>query len=171
MGIIQLLDKMHDFYIFLLHLLAMNIPSGRIKRICYHLRGSNIGKNVDIASGVFMEEIFAHFISIEDNVDIGPNVIIVTHDSSYHCLDPEIPIICREVKIKKNAYIGAGAIILPGVTIGEYSVVGAGAVITKDVEPYTIVAGVPGKKIGDVKSRFDKYIGNNKEYKDPYRRG
>ena len=170
MGIIRSFDKIHDVYIFLLHLAAMNIPLGRIKKFCYHLRGSKIGKNVDIASGVYMEESFAQFITIEDNVDIGPNVIIVAHDSSYCCFDPEIPIICREVKIKKNAYIGAGAIILPGVTIGEYSIVGAGAVITKDVEPYTIVAGIPGEKIGDAKSRFDKYIANNPDYRNSYRK-
>ena len=50
-----------------------------------------------------------------------------------------------------DCWIGAGVIILSGVTIGECSVVGAGAVVTKDVEPYTIVAGVPARKIKDIK--------------------
>ena len=54
------------------------------------------------------------------------------------------------VKIGNDCWIGAGVIILSGVTIGECSVVGAGAVVTKDVEPYTIVAGVPAKKIKDI---------------------
>ena len=49
--------------------------------------------------------------------------------------------------IKRGAWIGAGAIILPNVTIGERAVVGAGAVVTKDVPPYTVVAGVPAKEI------------------------
>lgn len=55
------------------------------------------------------------------------------------------------VKIKDDVWIGAGAIILSGVTIGECSVIGAGAVVTKDVEPYTVVAGVPARKIKDIK--------------------
>ncbi|MBZ4646302.1 MAG: galactoside-O-acetyltransferase, partial [Clostridia bacterium] len=49
-----------------------------------------------------------------------------------------------------DAWIGAGAIIMPDVHIGEGSVVGAGSVVTKDVGPFTIVAGVPARKIGDV---------------------
>ena len=53
------------------------------------------------------------------------------------------------VDIGAKAFVGAGATILPGVTIGEGAVIGAGAVVTHDVEPWTIVAGVPASKIGD----------------------
>ena len=53
----------------------------------------------------------------------------------------------KPITVKSHAWIGYGAKILPGVTVGEYSIVGAGAVVTKDVEPYTIVAGVPAKLI------------------------
>lgn len=162
----RLLKQIRDLYIFCFHVIAMNMPFGRIKRLCYRMRGSKIAKNVDIASGVFMDDLFPEYISIEENVDIGPNVIIVTHDSSFCCFDPERDVICKEVLIKKNVYIGAGAIILPGIIIGEYAVVGAGAVITKDVDPYSIVAGVPGKKIGDVKRRFSKYFEDNKKVLD-----
>ena len=52
------------------------------------------------------------------------------------------------IKIKDGAWIGAGAIVLPGVTVGRKSIVGAGAVVTKDVPDYTIVAGNPAKMIG-----------------------
>lgn len=54
------------------------------------------------------------------------------------------------VRIEDDCWIGAGAIILNGVTIGKGSVVGAGAVVTKDVAPYTIVAGNPARKIKDI---------------------
>jgi acetyltransferase-like isoleucine patch superfamily enzyme len=64
------------------------------------------------------------------------------------------------VYIKKGAWIGAGAILLPGVTIGEYSLVAAGAVVTKDVLPYTMVAGVPAKVIKELKEELDE----QKEY-------
>lgn len=137
----------------------MNIPFGRLKRMLYRLRGTEIGKGVDISTGVFIEESFPHLITIEDNVDIGPNVIIVAHDSSYHCIQPDISLICKKVIIKRNAYIGAGAIILPGVTIGEYSIVAAGAVVRKDVPPWTVVAGVPARVIGTVEQRLLNYKG------------
>jgi acetyltransferase-like isoleucine patch superfamily enzyme len=53
------------------------------------------------------------------------------------------------VDVGAKAFIGSGAIVMPGLTIGEGAVVGAGAVVTHDVEPWTIVAGVPARKIGD----------------------
>jgi len=148
--------KISDAYLCILHILAMNIPFGRVKRTLYRLRGTKIGKGVDISSGVFIEESFPHLVTIEDNVDIGPNVIIVAHDSSYHCVQPDIPLILKRVTIKRNAYIGAGAIILPGVTIGERAIVAAGAVVTKDVPPRTIVAGVPARVIGTVDDALAK---------------
>ena len=148
--------KISDAYLCILHILAMNIPFGRVKRTLYRLRGTKIGKGVDISSGVFIEESFPHLVTIEDNVDIGPNVIIVAHDSNYHCVQPDIPLILKRVTIKRNAYIGAGAIILPGVTIGERAIVAAGAVVTKDVPPRTIVAGVPARVIGTVDDALAK---------------
>jgi acetyltransferase-like isoleucine patch superfamily enzyme len=157
----RLYEKLFDAYLCALHFLAMHVPFGRVKRLLYRLRGTRIGKGVDISTGVFIEESFPHMITIEDNVDIGPNVIIAAHDSSYHCIQPDIPLICKEVIIKRNAYIGAGAIILPGVTIGEYSIVAAGAVVTKDVPPRSVVAGVPAKVIGTVDEFLFKF--NNKE--------
>jgi len=58
---------------------------------------------------------------------------------------------CNPVHIGRNAWIGVGAIILPGVTIGENAVVAAGAVVTKDVAPNTIVGGNPAKLIKTIK--------------------
>lgn len=141
----------------LLHVLAMNAPHDSLSKIFYKLRGTRIGQNVGIAQGVFIEEARPHLVTIEDNVNIGPKAIIVAHDSSYHCIDPEIPIIAGRVTIKRNAYIGAGAVILPGVTIGEYSIVAAGSVVTKDVPPRAIVAGVPAKIISTVDDALSKF--------------
>ncbi len=57
------------------------------------------------------------------------------------------PRVTGPIRVCRNAWIGAGAIVLPGVRIGECSVVGAGAVVTADVEPFTVVAGVPARLI------------------------
>lgn len=156
-------NKWSDACLLVLHLIAMVVPFGRIKKNLYRLRGTKIGKNVDISQLVFLEDISPSLITIEDFVDIGPNVTIVTHDSCLHCMDPEIPIQYNKVLIKRNSYIGAGVTILPNVTIGEFSIVGAGAVVTKDVPPFTIVAGVPARKIGTIEYKKEKYYNSNKK--------
>ena len=86
-------------------------------------------------------------IKIGNNVNISFGTIILTlqhdpHAPDFHCCG-------GPVNIEDNVWIGVNAIILPGVTIKEGAVVGAGAVVAKDVEAYTIVGGVPAKKIGD----------------------
>ncbi|HXW99091.1 MAG TPA: hypothetical protein VEI51_05160, partial [Methanomicrobiales archaeon] len=86
MNSMKFLEKLSFTYKTFLHIVAMNLPYGRINRSIYRLRGSKIGKNVQITHGVFLEEIYPELITIGDNVQIGPNVIIVTHDSSSHCI-------------------------------------------------------------------------------------
>lgn len=140
----------------------MNSPHDFWTIPLYRLRGTNIGNGVGIAQGTFIEESRPDLVTIEDGVNIGPKVIISAHDSSYHCVDPEIPIITKKVLIKRGVYIGAGSIILPGVTIGEYSIVAAGSVVTKDVLPRTIVAGVPAKVIGNVDEKLSELTNLNR---------
>ncbi|MGR6981617.1 DapH/DapD/GlmU-related protein [Testudinibacter sp. P27/CKL/0425] len=109
-----------------------------------HLR---IGKNVFINSGVMFTDLGG--ITLEDNVLIGPSANII---SVNHPLEPakRRGIILSPVHIGKNAWIGANATILPGVTVGENAVIAAGAVVTKDVPPNTVVASVPAKVIESI---------------------
>lgn len=110
-------------------------------------RNIRIGNNCSFNAGVFIQAY--HNVTIEDNVTLSPGCMIL--DSG---LDVD-SLVNKDVKkhiesfvlVKLGAWLGAGAIVLPGVTIGEYSIVGAGSVVTKDVEPYTIVAGNPAKVI------------------------
>lgn len=129
------------------HILAMYLPNIHLKRFFYRLRGTKLGKHVDIATMVFLEEAYPELITIKDNVDLGPGVIVVTHDSSCRCASPGMHLRKERVIIGRNVYIGAGAIILPGVTIGDNSIIGAGAVVTKDIPPNTVAVGVPAKVI------------------------
>ena len=80
-------------------------------------------------------------VVIEDDVMISAGSIIFAHDAS----SPKQAV--SRVLIKKSVYLGVGSIVLPGVTIGEGAVVGAGAVVTRDVQPHTVVVGVPAKPI------------------------
>lgn len=88
-------------------------------------------------------------ITIEDNTMLAANVQLISNN---HDLDERTVITCLPIHIKKNCWIGAGATILRGVTIGENSVVGAGSVVTKDVPDNVIVAGNPAKVIKYIKN-------------------
>lgn len=104
----------------------------------------NIGKNVFINHGCSFLDLGG--ITIEDDVLIGPNVQLITEN---HPIQPaeRKALDLKSILIKRNAWVGAGAIILPGVTVGENSVVAAGAVVTKDVPSNTVVGGVPARVI------------------------
>lgn len=108
----------------------------------------NIGKFTTIGKNVYINHACSFLdlgtISIGDDVLIGPKVNIITEG---HPLNPSErkALTAKAVVIKRNAWIGAGATILPGVTVGENAVVTAGAVVNKDVPDNVVVAGVPAK--------------------------
>ena len=101
-----------------------------------------IGRNVVVMPGCLMMS--AGGITIDDGAMIAANVQLISNN---HDLYERQIITCKPVHIGKNAWIGAGATILPGVTVGDNAVVGAASVVTKDVAPDTIVAGNPAKLI------------------------
>ncbi|KKG75747.1 hypothetical protein DU43_13600 [Methanosarcina mazei] len=119
--------------------------------------GFTIGKNTIIGPYCLLWSNYATItdnILIENNVVIGPNVTLigVSHQKEDIARYGKVVTTVKgKITIKNGSWIGAGSIILPNVTIHEGAIVGAGAVVTKDVEPYTIVAGVPARKIGMVK--------------------
>ncbi len=110
-------------------------------------RFTKLGKNVFINHACSFLDLGG--ITLEDDVLIGPKVNLVTEN---HPLNPadRRALICKPILIKRNAWIGAGATILPGVTIGENSVVAAGAVVSKDVPDNVVVGGVPAKFIKNI---------------------
>ncbi|HAR0596686.1 TPA: sugar O-acetyltransferase, partial [Enterococcus faecium] len=107
----------------------------------------SIGKNVFINRQVMFVDLGG--ICLEDSVLIGPRVNLITVN---HLTDPKERrgLLVKPIHIKKNAWIGAGATILPGVTIGENAIVAANATVTKDVPDNTIVAGIPAKIVKPV---------------------
>ncbi|TWP29441.1 sugar O-acetyltransferase [Apibacter muscae] len=107
-----------------------------------------LGKKVFINSGcMFMDR---GGITLEDGVFIGPNVSLITEN---HAEEPHLRhnVYTKPIYIKQNAWVGAGAIILPGITIGENAIVAAGSIVTKNVADNTIVAGNPAKPIRKIK--------------------
>jgi acetyltransferase-like isoleucine patch superfamily enzyme len=109
---------------------------------------TNFGRHIRIGKNVFINHACSFLdlggITIEDDVQIGPRVNLVTEN---HPIDPakRKHLDLKSIVIKRNAWIGAGVTILPGVTVGENSIVAAGAVVNNDVPDNTIVGGVPAK--------------------------
>lgn len=127
------------------------IPYSKIRVKVHRHRGVKIGKNVMIGPQVVIDDVFPNFVIIEDGVSLAANDYILTHSKplEYHRFLTESYV--APVIIKKNAWVAINVTILPGVTIGEGSIVAAGSVVTKDVPPFCMVAGAPAKVIREFK--------------------
>lgn len=120
-----------------------NAQIGSNCNICAHTLIENdviIGNNVTVKSGVFIWD-GSH---IEDDVFIGPNATFTNDVMPRSKVYPDV---FKGITVKRGASIGANATILPGIVIGEYAMIGAGAVVTKDVPSRAVVIGNPAKII------------------------
>ena len=109
---------------------------------------TNVGRNITLGKNVFINHACS-FLDLGGITIEEADVILITgsNTSENHPVDPVTrkTLEPSRVVVKNNAWIGAGATLLPGVTVGENSVVAAGAVVNKDVPPNTVVGGVPAK--------------------------
>ena len=136
-------------------LLAKNFPHFKVRLWGLKICGFQIGKQVYTGEDLLVVHIISerscHLI-IGDRVAIGPRVtLILSSDANWSKLMDQFDFIKSTIVLEDDCWIGAGVIIQPGVTIGKGAVVGSGAVVTKNVVSFTVVAGVPAKKIKDIK--------------------
>jgi acetyltransferase-like isoleucine patch superfamily enzyme len=139
---------------WILQFLASNSPSSNLAVIFQRARGVKIGRHVFIGPNVSIDLLYPDLITLEDYVSIGMNCMIFAHSNPTCSMEIKkyyYPRKVAPVRIKRGAWIPPGTIVLCGVTIGENSIVGAGSVVTKDIEPYTIAVGVPIKEIKKLK--------------------
>jgi acetyltransferase-like isoleucine patch superfamily enzyme len=145
---------------YLYYICARYAPVNKIRIVCLRkIRYIQIGKDCFIGPGITLTplggEYFEHTINkadkllrLGDRVGIGPNVSFIC--SSLPKKSWKLSKIYGKIApiiIDDDVWIGAGVIFLPGITVHQCSVVGAGSVVTKDVPPYTVVAGVPARPI------------------------
>lgn len=163
--------------IYLVNLLMALLPNSgcqKMKARLFRWAGVKVGRNVELFQGIKVQGIGE--LEIGDRAFIGHEVLFMLNEGSkviveeeavissrsmimtgFHPIEPEgNRIIGRDgtsstVRIGRGAAVLAGCQVLPGVTIGEMSLVAAGATVAKDVEPYTLVGGCPAKKIRDLK--------------------
>ncbi|KKS98597.1 MAG: acetyltransferase [Candidatus Gottesmanbacteria bacterium GW2011_GWA2_43_14] len=153
--------------------LASCIPSHLIRQFIYRLAGISLGRGstihmwcnfynpVNITIGedtIIGDNVFLDGRSellIGNHVDIASQVLI--YNSEHDVNSEDFSATLGTVKIEDYVFVGPRAIILPGVTVGRGAVVAAGAVVTRDVPPFTIAGGVPAKPIGERKNKNPKY--------------
>lgn len=120
--------------------------------------GMKVGDHCSIQPGVIFDYSHAWLITIGHHVTITPEAYILAHDASTKLSLGYTKI--GKVTIKDHVFIGARAIVMPNVTIGEHSIIAAGSVVTKDIPPYSLVAGNPEKllvRLQITKSRIKDY--------------
>ena len=136
-----------------LHIWARRCILTGLRLWLYRRMGVHIGRGVFVGLDTYLDCQFPELITIEDDVTVSFRVTIVVHDDARR-LDRIEPGAgdgtVAPVRLRRGCYLGVGSLVLPGVTVGERAVVAAGAVVTRDVEPETIVAGVPARPLGRV---------------------
>lgn len=133
--------------------IAYSFPSNSVRIWGLRKCGFFVGKDVYLGTELLIvtETGYSPILYIADRVSIGPRVTVVLASGSNHSkLLQKFPLEVGDIIIKEDAWIGTGAIIYPKTIIGECSIVAAGAVVNKNVEPMTIVGGVPAKKISNI---------------------
>lgn len=120
------------------------------------------GKHVHFGKGVYanfnLTLVDDTHIYVGDNTMFGPNVVLAT---AGHPILPELRLSAYQynmpIRIGKNCWLGAGVIVLPGVTVGDNSVIGAGSIVTKDIPANVIAVGNPCKVIREINDRDKEY--------------
>jgi len=135
---------------YILERLAYNSPFNSFRVKCHKWRGVNIGENVMIGLKVTLDHSYPEMIFIEDNVSLAGNNYILTHSNPYPHYSKVFESYVAPVYIKEGAWLGIGAMVLPEVTVGEFSVIAAGSVVTKTIPPKVIAGGMPAKVLKDI---------------------
>ncbi len=124
------------------------LSNTKIGRNCSFGQNCVVGPNVKIGNGVKVQNNISIYdgVEIEDDVFLGPSMVFTNVINPRAFINRKNEF--KKTLLKKGCSIGANATIVCGITIGEYALIGAGAVVTKDVKPYALMVGVPARQIG-----------------------
>lgn len=144
---------------FIVEKLAHVCPSKSLRSMMYRWCGLHIGKDVYIGDSVLFDRAFPQMITIKDHAAIGDRCIITghAHIPTDTPLKKIYPRTIKPVVIEEGAWLMPNVTVICGVTIGKEAVVATGAVVTKDVPPHTLVAGVPAKVVKNLQPIFEEH--------------
>ena len=137
----------------LYRILAWLAPVYQFRVSLWRRTGAKIGKGVYIGNLAYLDGEYPELITIEEYVSIGPYAILLTHSggSPYHHRTKIFSQKPQPILLKKGSWVASGAIILPGVTVGEGSIIAAGAVVSKNIPDFCVAAGNPARIISKLK--------------------
>ena len=133
--------------------LGINHPDNRTRKLFYELTGVPMGPDVYFNAGLVLYDDYQGLVRFGARVAAAHNVTIVASQGPNNSRIATIPYVrdqlikAAPVTVEDDVWLGTGSIILPGVTVGRGAIIAAGAIVTQDVEPYTIVAGSPAKAV------------------------
>jgi len=127
--------------------LALGFPVPSWRAALHRARGVRIGKNVYIGYDVIFDRVYPDLITIEDYAVIADRCIISSHSGGATLLRSVYPREMKPVKIGRGAWLSPACIVIMGVEIGELSVIGTGAVVTRTIPPRSVAVGVPARVI------------------------
>ena len=131
----------------LLDLMARLIPSNALRIRLQRAKGVKIGQNVYLGYDTHIDTAYPDLVEIEDSARVAIGAVVLAHSRPADAWMKHMGEHKAAVRIKRHAAVYAGAILTPGVTVGEYAIVKVGAVVVEDVPPFTVVAGVPARVI------------------------
>lgn len=137
----------------LLRWVAMNHPDNRTRKACFRMTNVSIGSGTVLNIGLVLVDEYSGLVSIGSRVAVAQGVSMVASSNPNNSRLADIPYVQQRliktapIHIDDDAWIGAHAVILPGVQVGRHAVVGAGAVVVRNVAPFTVVAGVPAREV------------------------
>lgn len=121
-------------------------PAAALRAAFHRARGVRIGNNVEIGYFVIIDNLYPSHVILEDGVTVAARSTILAHDEALAYTGTGLEVV-RETRIRKGAFIGVHAVILPGVTVGRSAIVAAGSVVTEDVPDGAKVGGVPARSL------------------------
>lgn len=135
----------------LLYKIGVHLPYSKLRRVALRKLGHTIGKDVYFPADITITQNFVnqpYHLFLGNRVSIGPKCIfILMSHPNFSNIRNAIPKHNGDIIVNDDAWIGAGAILMPGIKIGKGAIIGAGSIVTKDVADYVIVAGNPAKVI------------------------
>lgn len=139
-----------------LQVMSRSLPFNGIRVQMQKWRGVSIGKNVHLGPLVTIDDVYPYFVNIGEGSSIAGQNLILTHTKplAYHSKVSESYV--APVIIEKNVWVAVGVIILPGVTIGEGSIIASGSVVTKSIPPLVFAAGIPAEIKKDLAKKLKK---------------
>ncbi len=130
----------------------------KIRPILWRWMGAKVGKDCYIGYEVWVDMTNTHLVELEDHVHIANRCLLLCHqrDLSNYCIGDDYAKLGykkEKIILKKGCLIGMDSMIMPGVTVGEGAIVGAGSLVTKDIPAWTIATGSPAKVVKQIPKR------------------